>query len=119
VSPLIPRTKAAELERQRGVRRRVYRDRVRGRREIDLLGLTDAQMDATLLLVETLCDQLRLPRVVPTEVDGSLLRREMTDAELASFRGVMGHAHCHPSKLDPGTDVLDMLRQRWLVRPVA
>ena len=119
VSPLIPSTKAAQLERQRGVRRRVYRDRVRGRREIDLLALTDAQMDATLLLVETLCDQLRLPRVVPTEADGSLLRREMTDEELAGFRGVMGHSHAHISKIDPGTDVLDLLRQRWLARPAA
>lgn len=114
VSPLLARTKAASLERQRGIRRRVYRDRVRGRRELDLLALTDAQMDATLLLVETLCDQLRVPRRVPTDGDGSLMRREMTDAELAEFRGVLGHFHCHPSKLDPGTDVLDMLRQRWL-----
>jgi hypothetical protein len=66
-------------------------------------------------LVETLCDQLQLPRVVPTEADGSLLRREMTDAELAGFRGVMGHLHAHPSKIDPGVDILDTLRLRWLV----
>lgn len=116
VSPLLPRTAAAEIERKRGVRRDVYRDRVRGRREIDLLDLTAAQTSATLLLIETLCDQMRIPRVVPTDADGSLLRRQMTAAELASFRGVMGHVHCHPSKLDPGTRVMERLRMRWLAK---
>lgn len=116
VSPLLPRTAAAEIERKRGVQRDVYRDRVRGRREIDLLDLTAAQTSATLLLIETLCDQLRIPRAVPVDADGALLRREMTPAELASFRGVMGHVHCHPSKLDPGTRVMERLRLRWLAR---
>jgi hypothetical protein len=31
----------------------------------------------------------------------------------------MGHAHAHISKIDPGTDVLEMLRQRWLHEPHA
>jgi hypothetical protein len=37
----------------------------------------------------------------------------MTDTELALFSGVLGHYHCHPSKLDPGTDLLDALRLKW------
>jgi N-acetyl-anhydromuramyl-L-alanine amidase AmpD len=116
VSPLLAASKPARVERERGVRRRVYRDRVRGRRAVDLVALTDAQMDATLLLVETLCDQLRLPRVVPVEADGSLMRREMAPEELGAFRGVMGHVHCHAVKIDPGTDVMEALRQRWMQR---
>ena len=112
-SPLLATTRIAEIERKRGVHRRVYRDRVRGRRTLELLALTGAQMTASMLLVEQLCDQLSIPRVVPTDDHALLLRREMTARELATFAGTMGHFHCHGSKLDPATDLLDALRLKW------
>jgi N-acetyl-anhydromuramyl-L-alanine amidase AmpD len=112
VSPLLARTSVAEMERKRGVHREVYRDRVRGRRVLELLDMTEAQTRAGLVLVEQLCDVLELPRRVPTE-SGELMRRQMTPGELESFEGVMGHYHAHGSKLDPGTRFLDQLRERW------
>jgi len=112
VSPLLAHTSVAEMERKRGVHREVYRDRVRGKREVELLDMTEAQTRAGLLLIEQLCDVLHLPRRVP--MDGAaLMRRQMTPVELESFEGVMGHCHNHASKLDPGTRFLDMLRERW------
>ena len=114
VNPAYPKTAVAKLERtKRGVRRDVYTDRVRSR-PITMLDFTAAQTDALLVHVEWLCDVLRLPRAVPTAPDGSLLRRQMSDEELASFRGVLGHFHCHSTRNDPGTRILETLRQRWL-----
>lgn len=100
------------IERKRGVHRELYRDRIR-RRRVDMLDYTAAQIDAVTLLVETLCDALNVPRRVPLDARGELLRTTMTAAELASFRGLMGHYHCHPTKLDPGTRPLERFRVRW------
>jgi N-acetyl-anhydromuramyl-L-alanine amidase AmpD len=114
VSPGFPMGAAHERERKAGVQRPTYADRIRkARRPIRMLDFTAAQADAVTLLVETLCDTLRVARAVPLDSDGSLLRRQMTAAELAEFHGVMGHFHCHPSKLDPGTAPLERLRVRW------
>lgn len=116
VSPLLATTEIAAKERARGVQRREYIDRVRGKRRVRLLDMTDAQTDALLVHVEWLCDVLRVPRVVPTE-GGELMRREMTLAELDAYEGVIGHFQIPTSptvKLDPGTSFLDTLRQRWL-----
>lgn len=114
VSPGLPSGSAYEREKRDGVRRMVYEDRMRGaRRPIRMLAFTAAQDEAVTLLCETLCDQLELPRRVPVDADGALLRRQFTAGELAAFSGVMGHYHCHSTKLDPGTRFLDALRVRW------
>lgn len=114
VSPGLPLGSAYERERKAGVQRAVYEDRMRkARRPIRMLDFTAAQNDAVTLLVESLCDTLRVKRAVPCEADGSLMRRQMTVGEMASFGGVLGHYHCHPTKLDPGTALLDRLRLRW------
>lgn len=112
VSPLLATTSIAAAERNRGVRRETYVDRVRGRKPLKLLDLTEAQTASALVLVELLCDVLHVPRALPMDGD-ALMRRRMTDGELATFEGVMGHYHCHPVKLDPGTRILDRLRERW------
>jgi N-acetyl-anhydromuramyl-L-alanine amidase AmpD len=113
VSPGLPMGAAYEREKKAGVQRAVYADRMRkARRPIKLLDFTTAQTDAVTLLVESLCDTLGIVRAVPTEGD-ELMRRQMTAAELGAFSGVMGHFHAHPTKLDPGTALLERLRQRW------
>lgn len=112
VSPGFARGPAYERERKAGVQRRVYHDRIRTR-TIAMLDQTEAQNAAATLLVESLCDLLSIPRRVPTDADGSLLRRQMTGPELASFAGVMGHFQCHRSKCDPGTRPLERLMRRW------
>lgn len=114
VSPLLARTNVAAKERARGVKRDVYRDRVRGKRILELVDLTEAQTRAGILLVEQLVDVLELPRRVPMDGD-ALMRRQMTAEELARFEGVMGHYHASRVKLDPGTRFLDTLRERWVI----
>lgn len=113
VCPGLAGSSQAFLERQRGVQREVYEDRVRGRRSVRMAAFTEAQSDAVTELCEHLCAKLGIARAVPTEADGSLVRRQMTAVELAAFSGVLGHYHCHPSKLDPGTRPLERLRVRW------
>lgn len=111
VSPGIP-GEVATREALRGVRRDTYDDVIRGRR-VTMLDYTVAQTDALTLLLERICDEHRIARAVPLAPDGSLLRRTMDDAELATFRGVMGHYHCSERKLDCGTRPLERLRLRW------
>ena len=99
-------------EQARGVVRREYVDRIRGVR-VRMLDYTDAQLESVARWVEERLDRWRIPRDVPREKDGSLMRRQMTPAELASFRGVMGHFHAHREKNDPGTAPLLWLARRW------
>jgi len=111
--------RVVELERKRGVQRAIVTEPIRGKRPVRYLDFTPAQTAAIVARVELLCDQLNIPRRVPTEADGSLLRREMTDAELASFRGWIGHWQCHPVKNDPGSKLLETLRLRWAAQEAA
>lgn len=100
-------------EQARGVRREAYVDEIRGRR-VRMLDFTTVQTEALTILVESLCDELGIPKRVPTESDGSLTRRSLTTSELSSFRGVLGHYGAHETKLDCGTLPLERLRNRWL-----
>jgi N-acetyl-anhydromuramyl-L-alanine amidase AmpD len=108
--------KTAAKERARGVRRGIYRDAPRGGKVVRLVDLTPEQTAAMIELVEQLCDLLRIPRRVPLDAKGLLLRRAMTEAELDAYEGVLGHFHVPTApvvKLDPGTRPLDRLRHRW------
>ena len=115
VSPGIPGD-VREKEAARGVEREEYDDVIRGRR-VTMLDYTVRQTDALTLLIERLCDELKVARAVPLASDGTLLRRSMDAGELAAFRGIMGHYHCHETKLDCGTRPLERLRLRWGGRP--
>jgi N-acetyl-anhydromuramyl-L-alanine amidase AmpD len=99
-------------EQRRGVQRTAYEDKIRGRRA-RMLDYTAAQHDAVFALVTEWCDRHGIPRAFPVEADGSLMRRQMTARELARFRGVIGHYHCHDSKCDPGTAPFLELARRW------
>lgn len=112
VSPGFARGTAYERERKAGVKRETYVDRIRGKR-LTMLDYTEAQHASLGILIEQLCDTLRIPRRVPLESDGLLMRRQMTDAELAGFSGILGHYHCHPTKCDPGTRPMQRLMERW------
>lgn len=48
-----------------------------------------------------------IPRVVPKDANGDLLKRTMTDSELKSFKGHLGHYHVTNNKKDPGFDLLE------------
>jgi hypothetical protein len=93
-------------EKAAGIVRTVYAPTLRGRRPT-ILDYTTAQ------LVDDLCGELDVPRRVPCDAAGALIARQLTAAELEAFSGVIGHFHCHKSKLDPGVAPLERLRVRW------
>lgn len=111
-SPGYSTSKAWAIEKARGIARREYVDRIRGSR-VRMVDYTDAQMETIALQVERWCDRWRIPRRIPLELDGSLMRRQMTPEELAAYSGVMGHYHCHLTKNDPGTAPFLHLARRW------
>lgn len=106
--------RAWEKERARGIVREEYEDRIRGRL-VRMLSYTDAQTETVARRVERWCDAHGIPRRVPLEADGSLMRRQMSARELAAYSGVIGHYHCHATKCDPGTRPLLDLARRWSI----
>jgi N-acetyl-anhydromuramyl-L-alanine amidase AmpD len=113
-----PATVAAAYEverRKRSVNRPMVGGTLRGR-TFSYRDFTVEQRDAVVALVDALCDEMKIPRAVPEDGDGGLLLRTMSRAERDRFSGVMGHWHCHPTKIDPGPNLLEHLRQRWSER---
>lgn len=105
---------AADIERERyNIVRPERYEPIRGARKVRYLDFTPEQYEAVTLLVERLCDLHGIPRRVPTEPDGSLMRRQMTQKEWERFAGWCGHYHVHPTKNDPGPALLEHLRRRW------
>lgn len=111
-SPGYSTGRAWALERARGVVRDVYVDTIRGH-ALRMVDYTEAQHDAVLAIVSRWCDVHGIPRRVPTEADGSLVRRQLTPDELRAFSGVVGHFHVHRTKNDPGTAPLIRLARSW------
>lgn len=86
----------------KGIDRGTYVDTIGGER-ITFASFYLRQSKAVLDLVDTLVDAFELPRVVATD------KRLLTPAEIASFRGVLGHYHVSADKRDPGTQILSDL----------
>lgn len=64
---------------------------------------TDAQYESLIKLTATLCRIL--PRIrpdYPRDAEGHLIRRMLTDEEMAGFSGILGHWHVTDGKVDPG-----------------
>jgi len=101
--------KAWNVEKNRGVVRNEYTDRIHGRR-VSMLGYTEAQYATLRTMLQDFCRRHNLPYDYPRERDGSLMARCMTPEEMRSFRGVLGHFHVSPKrpghgqKCDPGTE---------------
>lgn len=65
--------------------------------------LTPEQYDSLIRLAATLAVVFpRLELAFPAGRDGRVLARALSDAEFRDFRGVLGHWHVQPNKLDPG-----------------
>lgn len=77
-------------------------DTIHGR-AVKYLTFTQAQIDATRVLVRVLCELYDLPYQAPAET--TVLSAE----ELATVQGVLGHFHVSPRKNDPGVDVFRKL----------
>ena len=102
-----------KLELSRGISRQKYSDRIH-RRERKLLDFTVWQYASLFQLIDYLCDRLSIPRRVP-ELDGELIKRDLSSTELAAFSGVLGHYHVSAAKIDPGTRPLVALQEKFSV----
>ena len=88
--------------------REQYETTIHGRK-ITMSRSHGAQHAATLALCDALTTRLAIPRELPRGDTGKLRTGAMTRAEVAGYRGVLGHFHLTTAKIDPGTDVLDTL----------
>lgn len=97
-----------EAEKKAGVKRLVYRDKIKGA-TASHLDYTEAQHEAVRLLVGEICERQRIPYDVPRDAHGNLRTDALSKAELLAYRGVLGHYHVSTSKRDPGTEPLRRL----------
>lgn len=94
---------------------RPYTDEIHGERRRHLM-FNDAQLVALAALCREWACVLELPLIVPTEMSGAILRRRLSDAELAAFKGIVGHYHLDPTapfKRDPGSGPLVWLGRHF------
>ena len=80
-------------------------------RRVRCLRWPPEQMHAVVWLVEALCGELGIPRVVPGEDGEASLTRRPGPYGWVRLRGVIGHLHVHASKDDPGGAIFHELRQ--------
>lgn len=87
-------------------KRTLLREKIRGS-DVTYTSFLPAQVRACHALVIALCEAYGLPLDVPRGADGGLNPNELKPAELAAFRGVVGHYHWSPRrKQDPGLALL-------------
>lgn len=96
---------------EKGVVRAMYTERIHGRPCV-YAGFTSAQELSLVVLVTALCTVFDVPVRVPVGPDGDVLPRVLSKAELAGFRGVVGHLHLSAMKRDPGIRALQIFGGR-------
>lgn len=93
------RDQAAPLRPARG---EAVEGMIQGRR-LRQYDFTERQYDSLIRLTATLCTLF--PRIrcdYPRDPAGALIRAKLPDAELARYRGLLGHYHVQTNKVDPG-----------------
>jgi N-acetyl-anhydromuramyl-L-alanine amidase AmpD len=71
--------------------------------ELRQYDFTDRQYDSLIRLTATLCKLFPAIRCdYPKAASGALARAKLPDAELAGYRGILGHYHVQTNKVDPG-----------------
>jgi len=68
----------------------------------DVARFYPGQVASVAALTKALCVELHIPMKFPREADGSLMKREMTNPEKRSFKGICEHAHKTNKKVDCG-----------------
>lgn len=87
-----------------GVRRELVTEKIHGL-EVEASAFTQAQTQAALDVVSTICTHYKLPISVPMLGD-DVLSTSMSEHDFAVFRGVLGHLHLTRRKRDPGLALL-------------
>lgn len=104
------------------VPRQTYVGEVNGERRA-FAAFTAAQVQALTDFTTALCaagviDEPRLPLDVNdagNRCAAAVRRERLSDEEIKNFRGVLGHYHVAAHKLDPGPQILELLRERLAV----
>jgi hypothetical protein len=84
------------------IRDRPVQGTVQGQ-SLTMYDLTPQQYEALARLTATLCTVF--PRIrcdYPRDASGKLTLRKLPDAELAAYRGILGHYHVQTNRVDPG-----------------
>jgi N-acetylmuramoyl-L-alanine amidase len=64
------------------------------------------QVASAIALVDACCNAVpTIPKRIPRDGDHKLIKRVMGGAELARYKGVIGHFHISRKKSDPGTEI--------------
>jgi hypothetical protein len=94
-----------------GQLRDTYRTRMNGQRRTFARSFP-AQLNSAFNLTEAIIDSglTKITRNIPYDANGDILRRTMSDHEVDTFTGVLGHFHLTRSKSDPGTDIFEMYK---------
>jgi len=78
------------------------RGKVQGE-ELEQYDFTPEQYAALTRLTATLCKVFpKLQCRYPTDADGKLIPKKLSDDELKAYQGVLGHYHVQKNKTDPG-----------------
>ncbi|MDB6021419.1 MAG: negative regulator of beta-lactamase expression [Pedosphaera sp.] len=72
-------------------------------RDLAQYDFTPQQYDALVKLTATLCTVLpKIQCKYPTDAEGKLIPRKLSDDDLAKYQGLLGHYHIQTDKVDPG-----------------
>lgn len=103
-SPGYPNARMTEIERARGVVRKESKRDWMGRKNVRAVGFATAQTASVVQLVESLCKEHAIPRVIP-----KTWQSRQTKEWASTYSGVLGHCHVHDSKDDPGPLIFEAL----------
>jgi N-acetylmuramoyl-L-alanine amidase len=93
-----------------GTEREMVTERVQGQ-ELTYGLMTTEQKRVAVALCGTLCAAYELPFQVPVDArTGAVVPRLLPEGFRGRFRGVLGHFHLDPGKVDPGLDLLEHLK---------
>jgi len=93
----------------KGAVRPVYQSSLNGKAR-SFAGFFPGQMRSTVALCDALRGPLKaIPKRLPRNDKGEVLRRVMTHEEVDNYSGVLGHFHVSRKKTDPGTEIFDVL----------
>ena len=95
-----------------GDRRKTHWEKIHGRPR-KVADFLEAQVWTATELAWTLTQlkdtAVQIPGRIPTDAKGKILSRALTESELLSYSGVLGHYHLNKKKLDPGTRLMQTI----------
>jgi hypothetical protein len=80
---------------------------IHGRLRRNVAAFYPIQITNLLVLLDALLEAFPdVPRAIPLDENGELIRGKLSRKEANSFRGICGHFHLSGRKIDPGVDLM-------------